>query len=104
MSLLFFILLDGMQTQLGVSGVGLAIERSQLSLSCPRMHLSSGHSSYCLHLQLAPVLCGELRERHQHFQVAWPWCLKGPTSQNTHWPMVDQNKNIYLFIFWGVGW
>ena len=42
MSLLFFILLDGMQILPGVSG--LAIERSQLSLSCPRMHLSSGHS------------------------------------------------------------
>ena len=44
MSLLFFILLDGMQTLPGVSGVGLAIERSQLSLSCSRMHLSSGYS------------------------------------------------------------
>ena len=32
MSLLIFILLDGMQTLPGVSGVGLAIERSQLSL------------------------------------------------------------------------
>ena len=37
-------LLDGMQVIPGVFGIGLAIERSQLSLSCPRMHLSSGHS------------------------------------------------------------
>ena len=104
MSLLFFILLDGMQTLPGVSGVGLAIERSQLSLSCPRMHLSSGHSwrtqlymkAYSIILSApAASSCTVWRTARETstFSNCMALMFKGPISQNTQ---VDHDKDYFL--------